>query len=163
MVGRLVEEQDVGLGRERAGERRAAALAAGEARRVFLAGEAEGFEEIARAVRIVARRQPGLDEGSGGREAGEVRLLRQVADGHRRLEEAAAAVGLDQPGGDLEERRLARAVAPDQAQALARADRQLGAVEQRRAAEGQAMSWRRRSGGAMARVRQRYWLIAWRW
>ena len=68
---------------------------------------------------------------------GEVRLLRQVADGGARLHEARAAIGLDQAGGDLQQRRLARAVAADEAHALARRDRQLDAVEQRRAAEGE--------------------------
>ena len=45
MVGRLVEEQDVGLRREHAGKRRAPRLAAGEARRLLLAGEAELLEQ----------------------------------------------------------------------------------------------------------------------
>ena len=96
MVGRLVEQQDVGLGREHARERGAARLAAGEPRGIFLAGQAELFEQIARAVRIVARREPGLHIGERGGKAGEVRLLRQVADRRARLREARAAVGLDQ-------------------------------------------------------------------
>ena len=41
MVGRLVEQQDVGLGREHAGQRGAAGFAARELGRVFLAGQAE--------------------------------------------------------------------------------------------------------------------------
>ena len=41
MVGRLVEQQDVGLRRQRAGERRAAALAARQVVRVFGAGQAQ--------------------------------------------------------------------------------------------------------------------------
>src|SRR3546814_11076873 len=40
-------------------------------------------------------------------------------------------------GGDLQQGRLARAVAADQAEPVAGIDRQLGAVEQRGAAEGQ--------------------------
>ena len=107
-------------------------------RGVFVAGEAELLEQQPRPVRIVAGREPGLDEGRRRREAGEVGLLRQVADGRARLQEAAAGVGLDQPGGDLQERRLAGAVPADQAQALAGADRQLGAGQQRRAAKGEA-------------------------
>ena len=41
MVGRLVEQQDVGRGRQRAGQRGAARLAAGQGGGVFLAGQAE--------------------------------------------------------------------------------------------------------------------------
>src|SRR6185503_18317257 len=55
-----------------------------------------------------------------------------------RLREAHPAVGLHQPGGDLEQCRLARAVAPHQTHALALSDRKLRALEQRRAAEGEA-------------------------
>ena len=135
MVGRLVEHEDVGLGRQHAGKCCAPALAARQPGRLLLAGEPETFQQEARAVRIIARREPGLDERPGGGEAGKVGLLRQIADGRRRLDEAAAAVGLGETGGDLEQRRLARAVPPDQAQPLAGRDRQLGAVEQRRAAE----------------------------
>ena len=50
MIGGLVEQQDIGLGREHAGERGAPPLAARKARRVFVAGEAQRFEQIAGAV-----------------------------------------------------------------------------------------------------------------
>jgi hypothetical protein len=52
MVGGLVEQQDVGVGREHARERRAARLAARELRGVFVAGEAELLQEIARRMGI---------------------------------------------------------------------------------------------------------------
>ena len=119
MVGRLVEQQHVGRGRQHARERGAARLAAREVRGILAAVEAELFEQIARRVGIVAGPEAGLDIGERRGEAGEVRLLRQVAHGGAGLHEARAAVGLDQPGGDLEQRRLARAVAADQADALA--------------------------------------------
>ena len=48
MVGRLVEQQDVGLGRQHARQRGAARLAARELRRVLVAGEAELLQQIAR-------------------------------------------------------------------------------------------------------------------
>ena len=137
MVGRLVEQQDVGLGREHARERGAARLAAGKARGVFVAGEPELFEQVARAMRIVARRKARLDIGERGGKARQVRLLRQIADGRAGLREARAAIGLDGSGRDLQQRRLARAVAADQADALALADGKLGALEQRRAAKGE--------------------------
>src|SRR5205085_3885225 len=48
-----------------------------------------------------------------------------------------AAVELDEAGRNLEQRRFARSIAPDQAQPLAFAQHQLSAFEQRRAPEGQ--------------------------
>ena len=55
MIGRLVEQQNVGLGRERAGERGAAGLAAGEVFRLFVAGQAQRVEQVMRAIFGVAR------------------------------------------------------------------------------------------------------------
>ena len=125
MVGRLVEQQDVGLGRQHAGQRGAAGLAARELRRVLLAGQAELIQQVARAV---VRSSPGaearLDIGERGRKAGKVRLLRQVADGGAGLGEARAALSASiRPGGDAQQRRFAGAVAADQAQPLAAARR----------------------------------------
>ena len=114
MVGRLVEQQNVRAGGERAGERRAAGLAARQMRRVLGPGEAQLVQQIERAVRIVALGEARLDIGERGLEAGEVGLLRQIADGGGGVGETLAAVGLGQTGGDLQQRRLARAVAPDQ-------------------------------------------------
>ncbi len=159
MVGGLVEQENVGLGRKHAGERRAPALAAREPRRLLLPREPKALEQIARPVRIVARRKSRRDEGAGGGEAGEIGLLRQIADGRRRLNEAAAAIRLDETGGDLEQRRFARAVPPDETEPLARRDRKLGAVEQRGAAEGEMdvleQEERRRHGSVIASRRLR--------
>jgi hypothetical protein len=55
VVGRLVEQEDVRLRRQHAGERRTPRLAAGQVRRVLLAGETELLQHVARLVRIVAR------------------------------------------------------------------------------------------------------------
>ncbi len=118
MVGRLVEQKNIGRGRQHARERGAPRLAAGEARRLFLAGEAKLFENVTRGMAVVARRKAVLDIGERRGVAGEVRLLRQIADGGARLHEAAAAVRLDHAGRDLEQRRLARTVAADEADAL---------------------------------------------
>ena len=52
MVGRLVEQQDVGQRRQRAGQRGAARLAAGQRGGVLLAGQAEFLQQIERAVAI---------------------------------------------------------------------------------------------------------------
>ena len=46
MIGRLVEQQDIGQGRQRAGQRGASRLTAGQRGRVFFARETEFFEQI---------------------------------------------------------------------------------------------------------------------
>src|SRR5262249_3133458 len=78
-----------------------------------------------------------LDIGQRGRRTGKIRLLRQIADGGARLHEACAVVGLDEPGGNLQEGRLSRSVTPDEAHPLAGRYHQFGAFEQRRPAEGE--------------------------
>ena len=74
---------------------------------------------------------------------------------------ALAAVGLDQPRHDLQQRRFARAVAPDQRQPLALADGELDVGEQRLPAEAERDVSEREKGrrgghvGRGRRVRQR--------
>ena len=131
MVRRLVEDEHVGLRRESARQARPPRLAAGQVLRVFGSGEPELGKEILRAVWIVARRKARLDIGERGRKARKVRLLRQVAHRGALAQHALAAVRLDEAGHDLQERRLARAVAPDQRQPLALAD---GRARRRQAA-----------------------------
>ncbi len=138
MVGGLVEQQDVGRGREHARQRRAPRLAAGEVSGVFAAGEAELLQQMLRHIGIVAGAEPAFHISQRRRHAGEVRLLGKVTDGRAGLHEARAAIGIDQAGGDLEQRRLAGAVAADKADAVARRDGQLRAIKQRRSAEGQS-------------------------
>ena len=58
MVGRLVEQQDIGRGRQHARERSAARFAAGEMRRMLLAGEAELLQQIAGGMRSSAGPSP---------------------------------------------------------------------------------------------------------
>ena len=137
VVGRLVEQQDVGRRRQHVGERRAAQLAARQGRRVLLAAEAQLLQQIAGLMRIVGGAEAGFHVGQRGGVAGEVGLLRQVAHGGARLHEALAPVGLDQARGDPEQRRLARAVAPDQAHPLPRRHSELRPLQQRRAAKGE--------------------------
>src|SRR5690606_30341067 len=62
MIGRLVEEENVRFRRDHPGERCTPRLAAGDPRRILLAGEAEGFEDVAGTVRVVAGAKPRLDE-----------------------------------------------------------------------------------------------------
>ena len=85
--------------------------------------QAELLQEVTRGMNVVAGAEAGLDIGERGGMPCEIRLLRQIADGRARLREAAAAVRLGEAGRDLQQRRLARAVAPDQAHALAFPDR----------------------------------------
>ncbi len=139
VVGRLVEQQHVGLADQRAGERRAARLAAGErgdaARRVDPQALEQALGAVAAELGVLARRQAGLRRRKRGRVGREVRLLRQVGDGRARLQEALAGVELDQPGERLEQRRLARAVAADEADPLALGERQREPGEQRLVAD----------------------------
>ncbi len=137
MVGWLVEQQNVGIGGERAGERSAAGFAAGQVAGVFRAGQAEFLDQIAGEVMVVLVGQPAFDKGERCVVAGKIRLLRQIAHHRARLHEDSAAVGLDQFGGDFQQGRLAGAIAADQRDPLAGRYRQVGAGQQRRAAKGQ--------------------------
>ena len=96
---------------------------------------------------VVARRKPVLDIGERGREAGKVGLLREIAEGRALADDPLAAVGLDQPGHDFQQRRFARAVAPDQRQPLAFADAELDVGEQRLPADAERDVLSVRRGG----------------
>ena len=102
---------------------------------MLLAGQAKLAQQIGRTVRVVARPEAGLDERGGGGKAGKVRFLRQIPDRGAGLGEARARVGANQTGGDLQQGRLAGAVAPDQADAVAGGNGKLRPGQQRRRAE----------------------------
>ena len=153
MVGRLVEQQDIGRGRQHLRERGATGLAAGQRGGLLVTGQAELLQQVAGAVSVLVgvADQTGLRIGQRGGEAGQVRLLRQIADGGAGLGEAAAGIRLDQAGGDTQQGGFARAVAADQAQPVARPRRPV----RRRPAAGEVpklrlMSWSRSRGGGMA-------------
>ena len=137
MVGRLVQQQDIGLRRQGAGKRAAPAFAAGQVRRVLRARQAKLFEQPVRALRLVAGLESRADIIQRRVVARQVGLLRQVAQGRAGLEEPFAVVERDLAGGDFHQCRFARPVAADQAQAVAFRYRQLRPFQQRRAAEGQ--------------------------
>ena len=86
---------------------------------------------------IVARPKPALDVCLDRPVRAEIRLLRQVAQRDAGVHEAAAAIRLDKPRRDLHERGLARAVTPDDADAVALGHGQAGILQKRRAAEGE--------------------------
>ena len=95
---------------------------------------------------IVAGRKPRLDERADRGKAGEIRVLRQIADGRARLQEAAAAVRLDLACGDLEKCRLARPVTADKAEPFRRADGQRSTLQQRLVAEGEPYVLEKKKG-----------------
>ena len=115
MVGRLVQHQDVRIGRHGAGQGGAPRLAAGDFRRVFLAGQAQALEQIVGPVVHIARRQAGHDIITQIAETAQVRLLFEIADSGTGMDEALPVIRLDQAGGDFHQRRLARSVSAHEA------------------------------------------------
>ena len=107
---------------------------------IFVAGKAEFLQQIQRPVtaRPPSRVEPRLDIGQGRGETGQIGFLRQVLDRCAGLGKPLAGIGLHQPGGDAQQGRFARTVAPDEADPVAGRDRQSRAGKQRRRTEGQA-------------------------
>jgi hypothetical protein len=137
MVGRLVEQQHIGLWRENARERGATAFTARQGLRVFGTREAEGIEEVLGPIFIITRPQALLDIGEGRLIGREIRILWEIADGRARFGKATAGIVLDEAGGYLEKGGLARAIAPDKRNSLAGRDNKLGCLEKLRAAKSQ--------------------------
>ncbi len=94
----------------------------------------------------------GVVDGAIGIELG---LLRHPADPGRGRDPALAVVEVRAAGEHLQQRRLAFAVAADQADALARIELEVGAVEQRVVAVGEAGAREREEGHASAISRGR--------
>ena len=127
VVGRLVEEQEVGLGRERAPEERPALEPARElgerrGRRQLEAVDQVVDQDVALPVLLVAGLGPQARGDDVEHGAGHVRrhLLGQPGEKGARLPEDVARVRLHLARDDPHQRGLARAVAPEQADALAR-------------------------------------------
>ena len=123
MVGGFVQQQHLGLGHQRLGQRDAADLATGEAlgRPLRLHGKIgqQDVGAVAGGIGTLGRGQAQQHEVGQGRSRGQLRFLRQIGDGHSRLREHLAAVELGQARQDAQQRRLARAVAADQAYPVA--------------------------------------------
>jgi len=159
---RLVEQPDTGVLRDRAREKNAASLAAGEGARVPVCET----DDVARAHRFeralpVAFRVGGKAAGVRGptlqheveapdRED-EIEVLREIGDVARALpaadrverdavEEELAAVGGHDSRGDLQERGFAGAVLAEQGHELSLADRRVEAVERPGRAVSRAQS-----------------------
>ncbi len=92
---------------------------------------------VRRAMPGIVGPEPGPHVVQRGGMAGQVGLLRQRAQRGARLQEPRAGIRQQLAGRDAQQGRLARAVPPHQAQPLAGRHPEAGAVQQRRAAEGQ--------------------------
>ncbi len=143
VVGGLVEQQDVCIGREGARERGAAGFAAGKPLRRALGIEAELFECGVGGV-------GGCDGGAADAgyrwrlrvvtqccEAFETGFLRRKGDGCAGLIDDLAAIGIGETRHHAHQCRLAGAVGADERGALALLQHELSAVEQRRSAKRQ--------------------------
>ena len=69
MVGGLVQQQDIGRGRQHPRQRGTAGFAAGNMRGIFVAVQSELLEDVARLIVIVAGPEAVLDIGQRGRKA----------------------------------------------------------------------------------------------
>ena len=148
---RLVEQQHLRLDRERAGERHALALAAGELVRVALvvAGEPDDAEQLVDALahallRLLADLQPERDVLAHGHVLERGVVLEHEADPAPLRRDVGrvgavdldlAAVGLLEPGDDPQQRRLARAARPEQRGQRAVGDLERDALERDEVAE----------------------------
>jgi len=138
VVGGLIEQQHVRLGGKHLRQSGTTRLAPGQMGRILATGEAEPLQQVLRAIGIVARLEAGRGVIERGSMSRKVRLLRQVADGRAGLEEPHSRVGGDGAGGDLQQRRLARAVAADERDFFARQHGELGVFEELRGADRQS-------------------------
>ena len=129
MVGGLVEQQQIGLARQCATDRGAAPFAPACGFRLAVEIDAELVGNRAHGIfgrAFVAVRceihQPV--------ERGDIGVLFEHHDIGARDDDTLALVGLNRTRNQLHQRRLARAVAPDQRQPVARADEQVDVLKQ---------------------------------
>ena len=154
VVGRLVKQQQVRLARERPGQQRAALEASGKLREAAPRLEAGVADQIldpdvplpVLLVTVVVGPQPACDNVvHTALEIGR-NLLCQPGKNRARRAEHFARVGLHIAHDDLHQGRLSRAVAPDQADPLARFELEIDLVEDRRSAEVQRKIEEREEG-----------------
>ncbi len=129
MVGRLVKQQHVGVLRQRADDRRSAPLAAagggGRTGQVDpdLVGDRGGLMGLRRAL---ARQHPILQRDGGGH----IGILLEQHDSRARNDRPRPDIGVDRAREAFEQRCLARPVAADQRQPVARPDIDIDPAEQ---------------------------------
>ena len=121
---------------ERARQQHAAAPAAGQRRDAGAGGEVESREHLLHARLALPLVVAEVAEAFGHHIEHRTRVLeqhvlREAADAQRRLPPDAAAVGLQLAADDAEQRRLAGAVATDDADTFARLNLQARVVQQR--------------------------------
>ena len=138
VIGRLVEQQDLGLRAQDPDQCRAARFAAGQTAGIGVRIDPKLGHHGSRRIGVVEIAKPGKDIVERGGEAGHVRLLRQIGEARRRLDEAASPVSADLARGNAKQGRFARSVAPDDGDPVAGGNRQLRPVQKRRAAKRQA-------------------------
>ena len=129
VVGRFVEQQQVGFAGERAGDGGAAALTSTRGLRFARQVDAELIGNrlhLMRGRRIIAREREIMQRRKGR----DVRVLFQRDDARARLDRAGAFIRFDLTADELEQRRLARAVAADERQPVALADMNVDVAEQ---------------------------------
>ena len=148
VVGRLVEQQDVGGRDQGAAQGRAPRLPAGQGPRAAVAGKAEAVQHGIDPVQgiLIVGRQALRDEVVDGRVAVERRLLRQIRDPRAGLEKAFAVVGQDLPGQQFHEGGFAAAVASNQAHLFAPRDAEIDFLEHRQTAESDRGAHQRDQG-----------------
>lgn len=136
VVGRFVQQHQFGRFGQQLGQRGAATLPArGRGnRRVELHFQPFGdtLDQI-----VMARFKARGCELAQCFKSGQVWMLVHISDRDTRRQNAGAGVGLDHPCHDLHQGRLARSVAPNQRNAVARLHHKVQAIKDRIAAEGQ--------------------------
>ena len=135
MVGGLVEHQHVVSGEQHRGQRHPASLTAAEVGRRRRRGPPRPADARRRRGCRVRRPRCGPaaaadDDLADGRAGGEVVSLAQIAHRQSRRVGDATRIGLAGAGQNLQQRRLAVAVAPDDADRVAFVDAQAHGVQQ---------------------------------
>ena len=137
MIGWLIQEQHIGLLHQGLGDRQTLAPAAGKAGcicgEVFKARPPKRFSDTPFPLRrrsgdTLERCFENSAHGGSGHELG---LLRNIAQPRALARRNLAAVGVDLPGEDAQQRRLTRAIRSDQTDAGALFDREVDVAQQR--------------------------------
>ena len=133
MIGRFVEKKNVRLLRQHTGKRGLARLAARQRCRI---GAARKTEFIERRFGLVYGRAAGRRIIEDAGRAAKIGHLFEIGDACAGLAEDLAAIRLGETGGNAQQRRLAAAIASDEAQAVAGGQRETGARDQHLIGEG---------------------------
>ena len=130
VVGRLVQDEQVGLGHQRPGQRDPLGLSAREAFDGLVHHRAQA-QAVRHRGRLPLALVVPLDDGLAHGRAGEARVLFEHGDAHVATAPDGAVLGQIDPGDDAQQRRLAAAVEPHDAEAVRIRDREGHVREQR--------------------------------